>query len=80
LPHFHFHVHDHLGLTHDSDGRELPDIEAARHEAVKGVRSILGDEVSRGLIDLRGRIEVADPDGKVLLAIPYMEAVSLRIS
>lgn len=80
LPRFYFHVHDHAGVTTDLDGREFPDLMAAQREAIKGVRSILGYEVSKGLIDLTGRIEIAAPDGGVLLTIAFADAVSLRTS
>jgi hypothetical protein len=66
-------------VTHDPDGREFPDLAAARVEAIKGVRSIISFEVLDGLIDLTGRIEVADSEGRVVLSIPYLEAVGLRV-
>ena len=78
MPRFHFHVHDHSGITQDADGLELPDLDAARAEAIKGVRSILSYEVRQGLIDLTGRIDVAAPDGRVLLSIAVADIVQLR--
>ena len=78
MPRFHFHVHDHSGETHDLDGRELPDLAAARAEAIKGVRSILSYEARQGLIDLTGRIDVADAEGRVLFSIPTADTVLLR--
>jgi hypothetical protein len=62
----------------DVQGRELADIDAARREAIKGARSILSYEVLQGLIDLTGRIDVADPDGRVLFSMPFLDTVRLR--
>ncbi len=78
MPRFHFHVHDHSGVTQDVQGRELPDLAAARAEAIKGVRSIHSYEVLHGQIDLTRRIDVADPEGRVLFSIPSVDAVRLR--
>jgi hypothetical protein len=78
LPRFHFHVHDHSGVMLDVQGRELADLDAARREAIKGARSILSYEVLQGLIDLTGRIDVADPDGRVLFSMPFLDTVRLR--
>ena len=48
MPRFFFHVHEAFGSTLDEDGRELPNLETARSEAVKGVRSILSAELADG--------------------------------
>jgi hypothetical protein len=36
MPLRHFNLHDRTGLVPDDEGRELPDIEEARAEALKG--------------------------------------------
>jgi hypothetical protein len=74
---FHFHVTNGLGVTEDEEGRELADLDEARREAIKGVRSIISEEVKEGSLDLRGRIDVADPAGRVLLTIAFIEAVQV---
>ena len=79
MPRFHFHVHDHSGVAQDVQGRELPDLASARAEAIKGVRSILSYEVLHGLVDLTGRIDVADSEGRVLFSIPAVDTIRLRI-
>ena len=78
MPRYFFHVRDGSGLAEDEEGRELPNVESARAEAIKGVRSIISDEVKRGLIDLRGDITVTDKDGVALLLLEFEEAVELR--
>ena len=63
----------------DPDGQELPDLDAARQQAVEGVQSILSDEVTQGLLDLTGYVEIADADQKVLAVVRFIDAISLRL-
>jgi hypothetical protein len=74
---FHFHVTNGFGVTEDEEGRELASLDEARREAIKGVRSIVSEEVKEGRLDLGGRIDVADPAGRVLLTIAFTEAVQV---
>ncbi len=79
MPRYFFHVRDGTGVAQDEDGRELANVELARSEALKGVRSIISDEVKRGLIDLRGEVTVTNRAGAVLLRVRFEEAVELRL-
>lgn len=74
---YHFHVLNGLGLTADDEGRELADLDIARDEAIKGARSIVSEEAKEGRVDLRGKIDVADPSGRVLLTVTFAEAVEV---
>ncbi|WP_114951482.1 DUF6894 family protein [Sphingosinicella terrae] len=78
MPHYFFHVRNRFGYVEDEEGSELPDLEAARARAIDGVRSMLSEEARAGEIDLRGRIEVRDPAGALLLTIPFAEAVTVH--
>ena len=78
MPRYFFHVRNGIGDAEDEEGRELPSVEAARREAIKGARSIISDEVKQGLIDLRGEITVTDEDGAALIRLGFEEAVELR--
>jgi hypothetical protein len=73
-----FHVHNGIGLIDDEDGRELPDLGRAREEAIKGIRSIVSDEVLQGRIDLSGRIAIADETGAPLCTVKFEEAFEVR--
>ncbi len=73
---YYFRVHDSGGLVPDEEGRELPDLETVRKQALKGARSIISDDVTRGYVDMERRIEVLDEAGATVLEIPFSEAVT----
>jgi len=73
-----FDVINSFGLVEDLEGQELRDISAARLVAIEAVRSIIRDDVTVGLVDLVGRVEVRDADRQLLVAIPFSDAVELR--
>jgi hypothetical protein len=62
----------------DMEGHELPDLEAARREAIAGIRSILAHEVAEGRLDLRGEIRIEDEQGNVVLVVPYADALEVK--
>lgn len=64
-----FHVRNGDQVSHDLEGQELPDLEAARHEAVSVNREMLGERLLHGgSMDSR-RIEIADSEGEVLATV-----------
>ena len=75
MPRYHFHLHDRTGLTEDAYGRNLADLTKARERAIKEARAIICDDVRNGRIDLNGMIKVTDGSGKVVLTLPFTEAV-----
>lgn len=77
MPRYHFNVHNGVGVVADEEGRELPDVDAARAEAVRGIRSLIAEEVMGGRVDLRGRLDLTDGDGKVLAAIGFADTVEI---
>ncbi len=77
MPRYRFNIHNGIGFVEDEEGRDLPDLDAARAEAVKGIRSILTEDVDQGRMDLCGRIEVVDDSGQSVLVIPFEEAVRI---
>ena len=77
MPRYHFNIDNGIGFVADEEGRELPDLETARAEGFRGIRSILAEDVLHGRIDLAGRLEVIDEAGVLLLTIPFADAVDV---
>lgn len=78
MPRFHLNIFNGSGAVPDEPGQDLADIDAAKEQAVIGIRSILSAEVLVGVMDLGGRIEIADAAGQLLLVVPYAEAVTIK--
>lgn len=78
MPHFYLHLSNGSGDTRDEEGIDLPDLQAARSEAVSSIRSILKDELALGSLDLDGHVRIADGNGNVLCDVPFTEAVDIR--
>ena len=76
---FYLHIRNGAGYAEDLEGQDLPDLDAARDQAIEGVRSVLSDEARHGVLDLSGSIEIADGDGKVVLIVPFRDAVRLTL-
>jgi CRP-like cAMP-binding protein len=77
MPRFFFNIRNGNGFTEDEEGREFADAATAREEAVRGIRSIVGEEAKEGRIDLRGRIEVADETGRRVCDVGFGDALEV---
>jgi hypothetical protein len=77
MPRYRFNIHNGIGFVEDEEGRDLPDLDAARTEAVKDIRSILVEDMEHGRIDLCGRIEVVGESGVAVLSVAFEEAVQI---
>jgi hypothetical protein len=75
---FFFNLRNSTGYLEDEEGEDLPDLGAAREAALDSVRSIISEESKQGLIDLRGSIEVTDEAGRLVLELPFGEAVDIK--
>jgi hypothetical protein len=74
LPRYFLHVGE---LNSDPDGTELPNMEAARHEAVLVAREMLAESIRHTIENVPTQIIVADEAGNVL-AVVYMRDVIPR--
>jgi hypothetical protein len=65
-----FHVRDSDGdISRDTEGQELPDLDAARAEAISANREMLGERLLHGgNLDHR-KIEIADEQGNILAKV-----------
>jgi hypothetical protein len=66
MPRYFFHVRDGAELSPDEEGQELPDLEAARHEAINTSREMLGERILHGGALNHRQIEIADETGHVV--------------
>jgi hypothetical protein len=78
VPHYYLNLFNGDGAAPDDEGQDFADLGAARAEAIRGIRSLLADEMGRGVIVLAGRIEIADRNGAVLQTIDFADAVEIR--
>jgi hypothetical protein len=77
MPLFYLHLHNSVGFVRDEEGRDFPDLAAARAEAIKSIRSLLAEDLRHGRLDLRGRLDVAGADGEILATVAFGEAVEV---
>ena len=75
---FHFNIVNGSGTTPDDQGQELPGPDEARALAVEGARSLLSAEVLDGDLDLRGRIEVTDDRGTVIITVEFRDVLRVQ--
>jgi hypothetical protein len=77
VPRYFFHVfNDQTSL--DDEGLELPHLDAARAHAILGARSLMGDSLKQGHLDLSHHIAIQNERGELLLDVKFGEAVAVR--
>jgi hypothetical protein len=80
MPRYHLHLHNAHVDASDEEGHDLNDLSAARAMALNGIRGFLAHEVMEGKLDLRGRIDIADDAGHILITVQFDEAVAITRS
>jgi hypothetical protein len=78
MPHYYFDLYNATGADIDEEGRDLPDVAAARAAALDDVRSLLSGEVRVGKLDLRGYVKVRSHGEGEVIRIAFNEAIELR--
>ena len=78
MPTFFFHVRDGGGLTLDPDGADLPDLDAARAEALAAAREIRARAARSGQALADRRFEIADGGGRVLATVAIKDVLDSR--
>lgn len=80
MPRYYRHIRHCDQLLEDPEGIELPDLDAARSEALDGIRDLLAEAIKHGADDLLGdAIVIADETGRELMTIPFIEALPPRL-
>lgn len=78
MPNYHLHlINTHVDAD-DTQGHDLPDLDAAHRLALAGIRDFLGHEAMNGLLDFRGHVQIEDDDGTVLRSIPFVDAFTIK--
>lgn len=74
---YHFHIRDGDVLIEDSEGSELPSLDAAHAEAIAGARSILAEKLKAGEVLDGQRFEIVDGSGTLRAVVPLKDAIKL---
>jgi hypothetical protein len=77
VPRYFFHVYDDV-IAEDEEGAELPNLAAARLNALHGARDLIAEQVRRGYIVLSHWIDVMDEQGEKVLTITFRDAVDIK--
>ena len=67
---FYFHLKDAGKLLKDPEGEDLPDIDAARQEALLAARDLLSDAIRSGRTKIPEAFVIADEEGRKLDVVP----------
>ena len=77
MPRFYMHVCNGNGFIEDEEGRELPDAETARSEAVAAARDVMANDLRGGELDISSFIEVEDENKELLFIVQFTDAVTI---
>jgi hypothetical protein len=75
---FYFNILSEAGVLEDLEGTELPDLEAARLEAIEDARQLMSDAVRIGYDIASRSVEVRNEAGAMVLLVPFSEALRRR--
>ena len=73
---FYFHLYNDI-VSKDEEGRELPDVDTARHDAREDARNMAAESVREGELNLDHYVEVADDAGEPLFRVTFGEVVKV---
>jgi len=79
MPLYFFHIKEGDGVLHDEEGSDHPDLQAARGEAIWGIRQIVSDAVLSGSpLRLDRELHVVDDAGDTLLKFAFRDVVNFN--
>jgi hypothetical protein len=78
MPRYYFHILSQGQRVEDEEGTDLPDLDAARKEAITSAADLIADysRSAAGLLPQSDAIEIADADGKQLAVIPLADILN----
>ena len=77
MPRYFFHVYDDI-VAKDEEGAELPNVAAARLNALVAARDLIAEQVRHGYIVLSHWIDVTDEQGDAVLTIAFRDAIDIK--
>ena len=77
MPVFFFHLTECGSVTEDWEGREFPDLDAARVEAIASARDVMAHEILKGELCLSCHIDIAARSGEVYDRVVFRDAISV---
>jgi hypothetical protein len=77
VPRFFFHVIDDA-VSQDDEGLDLPDLEAARAEALAGIREMICGQVNQGYLILHHRVDIEEENGGTVLSLTFGDALTIE--
>jgi hypothetical protein len=75
MPRYFFHIRDAGDLIEDEEGRDLPDLNAAREEARLSAQDIVAEKMRADEIVTTEAIEIADETGTVVETVPLVSVI-----
>ena len=67
---FYFHLQVGDQIVPDDEGKELPDLSAAEHEAIEAARELLAEAIRSGKPEVPEAFVIADEAGRPLGIVP----------
>lgn len=78
MPTYFFHLHNDVDVR-DGDGREFPDLGAARDLAREYARFTFAETIKEtGRVNLDHRIDIEDEEGRVLETVRFRDVVRIE--
>ena len=74
---YYFNLHNSVGLIRDEEGVDLPDLDSAREEAIRNARALIADDVLKGRLDLKAKLDILAEDGTRLFALRFADAIEV---
>ena len=74
---FFFHLTECGSVTEDWEGREFPDLHAARIQAVASARDIMAHEILEGELCLSCHIDIAAESGEIFDRVVFSDAITV---
>ena len=76
MPMYFFHIKENGDVLYDDEGSDHPDLDAAREEAIEGIRQIISDAVLTGSpLGLDREMHVVDDARNTQLKVMFREVI-----